>query len=74
MLCPLQVTSDSYEPVGSSIDGSGFRPFDVVIPFSFRKGQITGEGEATNFSLQTRNLAFISEANRIYSVNNSRFI
>ncbi|KAF7664185.1 hypothetical protein LDENG_00185990 [Lucifuga dentata] len=27
----------------SSINGSGFRPFDMVIPFSFRKGEITGE-------------------------------
>uniref|UniRef100_H3CM53 Filamin B n=1 Tax=Tetraodon nigroviridis TaxID=99883 RepID=H3CM53_TETNG len=26
-----------------SVNGSGFRPFDVVIPFSFRKGEITGE-------------------------------
>ncbi|XP_037604615.1 filamin-B [Sebastes umbrosus] len=32
----------SGEP-GSSINGSGFRPFDMVIPFSFRKGEITGE-------------------------------
>lgn len=40
---PLQVTSDSYEPIRSSVNGSGFRPFDMVIPFSFRKGEITGE-------------------------------
>lgn len=41
------MTSDGYERGGgggSSVNGSGFRPFDVVIPFSFRKGQITGEG------------------------------
>ncbi|KAM7005423.1 filamin B a isoform 1-T1 [Tautogolabrus adspersus] len=31
------------EPIGSSVNGSGFRPFDMVIPFSFRKGEITGE-------------------------------
>ncbi|KAF1391122.1 hypothetical protein PFLUV_G00038600 [Perca fluviatilis] len=37
------VTSDGYEPMGSSVNGSGFRPFDMVIPFSFRKGEITGE-------------------------------
>ncbi|KAM9859071.1 filamin B a [Aulostomus maculatus] len=37
------VTSDNYEPVGSSVNGSGFRPFDMVIPFSFKKGEITGE-------------------------------
>ncbi|XP_056886681.1 filamin-B isoform X1 [Takifugu flavidus] len=37
------VTADGFEPVGSSVNGSGFRPFDVVIPFSFRKGEITGE-------------------------------
>ncbi|XP_033939809.1 filamin-B isoform X1 [Pseudochaenichthys georgianus] len=34
------VTSD---PNSSSINGSGFRPFDMVIPFSFTKGEITGE-------------------------------
>ncbi|KAM7421946.1 hypothetical protein PAMA_010159 [Pampus argenteus] len=37
------VTSEDYEPIGSSVNGSGFRPFDMVIPFSFRKGEITGE-------------------------------
>ncbi|KAK2861659.1 hypothetical protein Q5P01_001192 [Channa striata] len=37
------VTSDGYKPVGSSVNGSGFRQFDMVIPFSFRKGEITGE-------------------------------
>ncbi|XP_035485929.2 filamin-B isoform X1 [Scophthalmus maximus] len=31
------------EPISSSVNGSGFRPFDMVIPFSFRKGEITGE-------------------------------
>nr|XP_020466872.1 filamin-B isoform X2 [Monopterus albus] len=36
------VTSENYKPV-SSINGSGFRPFDMVIPFSVRKGEITGE-------------------------------
>lgn len=39
----VQVTSENYKPVSSSINGSGFRPFDMVIPFSFRKGEITGE-------------------------------
>ncbi|XP_030585128.1 filamin B a isoform X2 [Archocentrus centrarchus] len=39
----VMVTSESYEPDGSSVNGSGFRPFDMVIPFSFRKGEITGE-------------------------------
>uniref|UniRef100_A0A8D0DE28 Filamin B n=1 Tax=Sander lucioperca TaxID=283035 RepID=A0A8D0DE28_SANLU len=42
-VCLLQVTSDGYEPMSSSVNGSGFRPFDMVIPFSFRKGEITGE-------------------------------
>uniref|UniRef100_A0A3B4VFD9 Filamin B n=1 Tax=Seriola dumerili TaxID=41447 RepID=A0A3B4VFD9_SERDU len=42
-VCLPQVTSDSYEPISSSVNGSGFRPFDMVIPFSFRKGEITGE-------------------------------
>ncbi|XP_033939810.1 filamin-B isoform X2 [Pseudochaenichthys georgianus] len=36
----VMVTSD---PNSSSINGSGFRPFDMVIPFSFTKGEITGE-------------------------------
>ncbi|XP_069025647.1 filamin-B isoform X3 [Embiotoca jacksoni] len=33
------------EPMSSSVsvNGSGFRPFDMVIPFSFRKGEVTGE-------------------------------
>ncbi|XP_054866408.1 filamin-B isoform X1 [Amphiprion ocellaris] len=34
------VISDKY---GSGINGSGFRPFDMVIPFSLRKGDVTGE-------------------------------
>lgn len=42
-VCLVQVTSDSYEQAGGSVNGSGLRPFDVVIPFSFRKGEITGE-------------------------------
>ncbi|KAM8868125.1 filamin B a isoform 1-T1 [Synchiropus picturatus] len=37
------VTSESYKPISSSVNGSGFRPFDMVIPFSFKKGEITGE-------------------------------
>ncbi|XP_072296018.1 filamin-B isoform X2 [Eucyclogobius newberryi] len=37
------VTPDGYGPTGGSVNGSGFRPFDMVIPFSFRKGEITGE-------------------------------
>lgn len=37
------MTTDNYKPVGSSVNGSGFRPFDMVIPFAFRKGEITGE-------------------------------
>ncbi|XP_074525668.1 filamin B a [Halichoeres trimaculatus] len=39
----VMVTSDKYDPTRSSVNGSGFRPFDMVIPFSFRKGEITGE-------------------------------
>uniref|UniRef100_A0A8C2WE17 Filamin B n=1 Tax=Cyclopterus lumpus TaxID=8103 RepID=A0A8C2WE17_CYCLU len=37
---PFKVMVTS-EPIG--VNGSGFRPFDMVIPFSFRKGEITGE-------------------------------
>ncbi|XP_060926160.1 filamin-B isoform X1 [Limanda limanda] len=37
------VTSENLEPNSSSVNGSGFRSFDMVIPFSFRKGEITGE-------------------------------
>ncbi|KAJ8259883.1 hypothetical protein GJAV_G00174540 [Gymnothorax javanicus] len=36
------VTDGSYIPV-NSMNGTGFRPFDMVIPFTVRKGQITGE-------------------------------
>lgn len=57
-VCPVQVTSDSYEPAGGSVNGSGFRLFDVVIPFSFRTGEVTGE-EAPPDVLPP----FISEAN-----------
>lgn len=42
-MCLLQVTTDNYKPISSSVNGSGFRPFDMVIPFAFRKGEITGE-------------------------------
>uniref|UniRef100_A0A3B4WTG5 Filamin B, like n=1 Tax=Seriola lalandi dorsalis TaxID=1841481 RepID=A0A3B4WTG5_SERLL len=42
-VCLPQVTSDNYEPISSSVNGSGFRPFDMVIPFSFKKGEVTGE-------------------------------
>ncbi|KAF0034429.1 hypothetical protein F2P81_012187 [Scophthalmus maximus] len=37
---PFKVMVTS-EPISSSVNGSGFRPFDMVIPFSFRKGEIT---------------------------------
>ncbi|CAG5977724.1 unnamed protein product [Menidia menidia] len=40
---PYRVTSENFKAVGGSVNGSGFRPFDMVIPFSFRKGEITGE-------------------------------
>ncbi|XP_064160248.1 filamin-B isoform X2 [Anguilla rostrata] len=36
------VTDGSYIPV-NSMNGTGFRPFDMVIPFALRKGEITGE-------------------------------
>ncbi|XP_043934724.1 filamin-B isoform X2 [Protopterus annectens] len=36
------VTDGSYIPV-ADMNGLGFRPFDIVIPFAFRKGEITGE-------------------------------
>ncbi|XP_066554329.1 filamin B a isoform X1 [Amia ocellicauda] len=36
------VTDGAYVPV-NSMNGTGFRPFDMVIPFAFRKGEITGE-------------------------------
>ncbi|KAM9365728.1 LOW QUALITY PROTEIN: filamin-B-like [Pholidichthys leucotaenia] len=37
------VTSESAKPVSSSINGTSFRPFDMVIPFSLQRGEITGE-------------------------------
>uniref|UniRef100_A0A3P9CHZ6 Filamin B n=1 Tax=Maylandia zebra TaxID=106582 RepID=A0A3P9CHZ6_9CICH len=42
---PFKVTvkSESYQLDGTSVNGSGFRPFDMVIPFTLRKGEITGE-------------------------------
>uniref|UniRef100_A0A8C7H349 Filamin B n=1 Tax=Oncorhynchus kisutch TaxID=8019 RepID=A0A8C7H349_ONCKI len=36
------VTDGSYNPA-NRMNGAGFRPFDMVIPFAFRKGEITGE-------------------------------
>ncbi|MGH0123638.1 UNVERIFIED_CONTAM: hypothetical protein FKN15_012778 [Acipenser sinensis] len=36
------VTDGSYSPV-SGMNGTGFRPFDMVIPFAFKKGEVTGE-------------------------------
>ncbi|XP_038164689.1 filamin-B isoform X2 [Cyprinodon tularosa] len=39
----VMVTSENYQPVSSNLNGSGFRPFDMIIPFSFRTGEITGE-------------------------------
>ncbi|XP_014344981.1 filamin-B [Latimeria chalumnae] len=36
------VTGDAYAP-NNEIDGMGFRPFDMVFPLAFRKGEITGE-------------------------------
>ncbi|KAI1890363.1 hypothetical protein AGOR_G00152960 [Albula goreensis] len=36
------VTDGSYIPV-NSMNGTGFRPFDMVIPFALRKGEVTGE-------------------------------
>uniref|UniRef100_A0A8U7NN68 Filamin B n=1 Tax=Corvus moneduloides TaxID=1196302 RepID=A0A8U7NN68_CORMO len=38
----LCVTEEAYVPVGD-MNGMGFRPFDMVIPFAVRKGEITGE-------------------------------
>lgn len=37
-----QVTDGAYVPV-SSMNGAGFRAFDMVIPFTLGKGEITGE-------------------------------
>lgn len=43
VFCPCaQVTDGAYVPV-SSMNGAGFRPFDMVIPFTLSKGEITGE-------------------------------
>ncbi|XP_073773215.1 filamin-B isoform X1 [Danio rerio] len=36
------VTDGSYVPA-NSVNGTGYRPFDMVIPFTFSKGEITGE-------------------------------
>ncbi|XP_039626735.1 filamin-B isoform X2 [Polypterus senegalus] len=36
------VTDGSYVPV-SDMNGIGFRPFEMVIPFPFKKGEITGK-------------------------------
>ncbi|XP_076125415.1 filamin B a [Alosa pseudoharengus] len=36
------VTDGSYIPV-NSMNGTGFRPFDMVIPFTLKKGEVTGE-------------------------------
>uniref|UniRef100_A0A8C4V1W2 Filamin B n=1 Tax=Falco tinnunculus TaxID=100819 RepID=A0A8C4V1W2_FALTI len=36
------VAEEAYVPVGD-MNGMGFRPFDMVIPFAVRKGEITGE-------------------------------
>uniref|UniRef100_A0A673NFR8 Calponin-homology (CH) domain-containing protein n=1 Tax=Sinocyclocheilus rhinocerous TaxID=307959 RepID=A0A673NFR8_9TELE len=37
-----QVTDGAYVPA-NSVNGTGYKPFDMVIPFTFRKGEITGE-------------------------------
>ncbi|XP_066452677.1 filamin-B isoform X6 [Eleutherodactylus coqui] len=36
------VSESAYAPVGS-MNGMGFKPFDLVIPFAVRTGEITGE-------------------------------
>nr|XP_020655558.1 filamin-B isoform X3 [Pogona vitticeps] len=36
------VTEEAYVPDGD-MNGIGFKPFDIVIPFAVRKGEITGE-------------------------------
>ncbi|XP_053530109.1 filamin-B isoform X2 [Ictalurus punctatus] len=38
----VMVMDGTYVPV-SSMNGAGFRPFDMVIPFTLSKGEITGE-------------------------------
>uniref|UniRef100_A0A8C1UH33 Filamin B n=1 Tax=Cyprinus carpio TaxID=7962 RepID=A0A8C1UH33_CYPCA len=41
---PFKVTvTDGGYVSGNSVNGTGYRPFDMVIPFTFRKGDITGE-------------------------------
>ncbi|XP_061796901.2 filamin-B isoform X1 [Nerophis lumbriciformis] len=40
---PWQATSDHFEVVSDSVNGGSFRSFDLVIPFSVQRGQITGE-------------------------------
>ncbi|XP_075143986.1 filamin-B isoform X3 [Leptodactylus fuscus] len=38
------VSESAYAPVGSmNMNGMGFKPFDLVIPFAIRTGEITGE-------------------------------
>ncbi|XP_040262769.1 filamin-B isoform X3 [Bufo bufo] len=36
------VSESAYAPVGS-MNGMGFKPFDLIIPFAIRTGEITGE-------------------------------
>ncbi|XP_044307317.1 filamin-B isoform X4 [Varanus komodoensis] len=38
----VMVTEEAYVPDGD-MNGVGFKPFDMVIPFAVRKGEITGE-------------------------------
>ncbi|XP_066452683.1 filamin-B isoform X12 [Eleutherodactylus coqui] len=38
----VMVSESAYAPVGS-MNGMGFKPFDLVIPFAVRTGEITGE-------------------------------
>ncbi|XP_056111319.1 filamin-B isoform X2 [Rhinichthys klamathensis goyatoka] len=38
----VMVTDGAYIPA-NSVNGTGYRPFDMVIPFTFKKGAITGE-------------------------------
>ncbi|XP_051967093.1 filamin-B-like isoform X2 [Xyrauchen texanus] len=38
----VMVTDGAYVPV-NSVNGTGYRPFDMVIPFTLSKGEITGE-------------------------------
>uniref|UniRef100_A0A8C2D9K5 Filamin B n=1 Tax=Cyprinus carpio TaxID=7962 RepID=A0A8C2D9K5_CYPCA len=38
----VMVTDGTYVPA-NSVNGTGYRPYDMVIPFTFRKGEITGE-------------------------------